>query len=114
MVVVRDDERKERRFCALIQLRKSSDMQRIAADVPVIMATVQRWSNGEMEQLCRANDGQLFGFLFSSKKPAQMLMTEFESCTGTAHGDSFIVFEIGEDFSGTAGFSRAWTWIQHH
>jgi hypothetical protein len=106
-------DRQERRYCALVQLSKSTTMQRVAADVPQIVETFQRWSSGEMEQLCRSNDGQLFGFLFKSSKPAQMLMAEFQSCRGTVHEDSFIVFEVGDEFSGT-GFTRAWTWLQHH
>ena len=88
-------------------------MQRLAADVPLVIETFKRWSDGEMEQVCRSNDGQLFGFFFKSTKPAQMLMTEFQSCRGTIHEDSFIVFEIGDEFSGT-GFTRAWTWLQRH
>jgi hypothetical protein len=94
-------------------MKKSSTLQRLAEDVPQIVDMFKRWSKGEMEQVCRSNDGQLFGFLFKSSKPELMLMAEFESCPGTIHEDSFIVFEVGEKFGGT-GFSRAWTWLQHH
>jgi hypothetical protein len=32
---------------------------------------------------------------------------------GETPDDPILVLEIGEDFSGR-GFSRAWTWLQHH
>jgi hypothetical protein len=108
-----NDDRVERRYCALIQLTKSSSIPRVAESAPPLITMIKRWSNGEMEQLCRSNDGQLFGFFFMSKKPAGMMMAEFESSGVLATGDSFIVFEVGDEFSGT-GFSRAWTWLQHH
>jgi hypothetical protein len=108
-----DEPRVARRYCGIVQLSKSSNLQRIAQDVPVFMDLFKRWSKGEMEQLCRSNDGQLFGFFFKSDKPEAMLTAEFETCGALATGDSFVVFEIGEKFSG-AGFSRAWTWLQRH
>lgn len=107
------DDQIERRYCCLIQLKKDSSLQRLAESVPSLVALVDRWSKGEKEQLCRSNDGQLFGFFFKSKKPVEMLTAEFETCGGSANGDSFIVFEVGEKFNGV-GFSRAWTWLQHH
>lgn len=107
------DDLVERRYCALFQLSKDADLHRLAETVPVLKALVERWSKGEMEQLCRSNDGQLFGFLFISKKPAQMMVAEFEGSGVGATRDAFIVFEAGEDLSGS-GFSRAWTWLQHH
>ena len=107
------DELIERRFCALFQLSKDSGLQRLAETVPVLKALVERWSKGEMEQVCRSNDGQLFGFFFISKKPAQMMTAEFEGSGVGATRDAFIIFEVADDFSGS-GFSRAWTWLQHH
>jgi hypothetical protein len=108
------DDRVERRYCALMQLAKSSSMARVAETVPHLIDMIKRWSNGEMEQLCRSSDGQLFGFLFISKKPAGMIEAEFAASGVSAHGDSIIVFEAGEEFCGVAGFSRAATWLQHH
>jgi hypothetical protein len=106
------EERIERRYCGLVQLKKF-DTSRLSSDVPQIMTLFERWSKGEKELLCRSVNGELFGFLFKSSKPAQMMMTEFQSCTGTTGEDSFIIFDIGDEFSGF-GFSRAWTWLQHH
>jgi hypothetical protein len=38
---------------------------------------------------------------------------EFEKCEGTQNGDSLLVFEAGQLMAGI-GFTRAWTWLQHH
>ncbi len=108
-----DEERVSRRYCVIIQLAKSSNLERLAEAVPWLKAMVERWSKGEMEQLCRSNDGQLFGYLFRTTKPEQMLVSEFEKSPGTTNNDSLIVFEVGEKSSGT-GFSRAAAWLQHH
>ena len=108
-----EEQTEPTRYCALIQLGKSSDIRRVAETVPVIVKTIERWSKGEMEQLCRSNDGQLFGFFFKSTKPVAMMRAEFESSGANSNTDSFIVFEVGDQFSGQ-GFSRAWTWLQHH
>lgn len=102
-----------KRYCALVTLNQESDMQRISRDVPLIIQSIKQTSTGEFEQLCRSNDGLLFGFFMKSSKPTPVIRASFESCTGTRQGDSFIVFEIGEDFNGI-GFSRAWTWLQRH
>lgn len=102
-----------RRYCALFQLEAKSDIRRVAAAAPGLVGLVKQWSNEECEQLCRSNDGQLFGFLFRSKKPTAMMRSEFASSPFSQGSDSFIVFEIGEGFAGS-GFSRAWTWLQHH
>ena len=108
------DARIERRYCAIIQFEKSSTIARIAGSFPAILEMVQRWSNNDLEQLCRSNDGQLFGFIFKTKKPAKMLSSEFETCSGTHGRDTFIVFELGEECSSSGGFQRALAWIQLH
>ena len=108
------DNRTERRYCAIIQLSKAASVARIAESVPSILEMIDRWSNGDCEQLCRSNDAQLFGFLFKTKKPAGMLSAEFESCPGTQHGDTFIVFELGNECSSSTGFQRPLAWVQHH
>lgn len=108
-----NEDRITRRFCAIFQLNKASDLQRVANAVPAFVKMIERWSKGEMEQLCRSNDGQLFGFLFKSTKPVIMLRSEFEG-SNASHGlDTFIVFEVGDEHCGS-GFSRADTWLQHH
>ena len=108
------DDRIERRYCAIIQLSKASTIARVAHSVPLILDMIERWSNKEYEQLCRSNDALLFGYLFKTKKPAGMLSAEFESCTGSQHGDTFIVFELGKECSSSTGFQRPLAWVQHH
>jgi hypothetical protein len=75
-----------------------------------------------------SHDGATFGFFIKSKKKADQIRLIIESpgktdidgrhltsVTGSPllNDDSMLVLEIGDDFSGR-GFSRAWTWLQHH
>ena len=107
------DGTKALRYCAIVQLSKGSDMARVAESVPWIVSLIDRWSKKEMEQLCRSNDGQLFGFVFKTTKPVEMLRSEFETCGGTNNQDSIIIFEVGTDLA-SVGFTRAGTWLQRH
>lgn len=107
------DENILRRFFALVSLRGDSDLKRIGADAPVIIETLRRASTGEFESVCRSKDGLLFGFFLMSKLPARIIRLNFEGCTGTGGDDAFLIFEVGDDWSGI-GFSRAWTWLQRH
>lgn len=104
---------KIRRVCVLIALKNDSALQRIAADIPPIVDTLRRASTGEFENLLRSNDGILSGFLMKTDKGCDFLRRRFEECEGSRAGDSFLAFDIGEDFHGV-GFSRAWTWLQRH
>jgi hypothetical protein len=113
VVVIRDEARVERRYCAVIQL-KDAGLERLAEAVPLIMEMIEGWSRKDFVQLCRSTDGSLSAFLFKSNKPAGMLSAEFESCRGTRHGDTFIVFEVGDEHSNSAGFQRPLAWLQHH
>lgn len=109
------NENQSKRWCALIQLQKSSGIGRIREAVPPLISLIDRWSKGEKEMLCRSNDGQLFGFLFRSNKPVAMMRSEFDSSLATSNADSLVIFEVGEDFTGTSGeFVSAWTWLQRH
>jgi hypothetical protein len=100
------------RCLAVIQLKSDSTMQRIASDMPQIMAFLTRFSKGEHELAFRSNDGQLFGYFLKTATP-QFLQAEFDKCEGTHNGDAMLVFEAGKLVSGN-GFSRAWTWLQRH
>jgi hypothetical protein len=105
-------DRKERRYCAVIQLKDGRPMW-LAENIPPIMDMIKSWSRNDFEQLCRSSDGTLFAYLFKSPKPAGMLTAEFESCHGTRHVDTCIVFEVGEECSSSGGFQRPLAWIQH-
>jgi hypothetical protein len=106
------DDRIERRYCAVVQL-KDGRQEMLRESVPLIVETIKEWGHGDVVQLSRSSDGTLFSFLFKSKKPAGMLSAEFESCKGTRHGDTFIAFEIGDECSSSDGFQRPLAWIQH-
>jgi hypothetical protein len=108
------EERTLKRWCLLVALRPDSDTGRLVRDVPMILEMIKGFSNGEYEQCCRSNDRLLFGYFLKSKKPADMMRAEFESCRGTIDGDHMMIFEVGEGLAGTSGFARAWTWLQRH
>jgi hypothetical protein len=106
------DDRKELRYCAVIQLKDGRPTW-LAENVPPIIDMIKGWAKNDFEQLCRSSDGTLFAYLFKSSKPAGMLSAEFESCPGTRHVDTFIVFEVGGECSSSGGFQRPLAWIQH-
>jgi hypothetical protein len=101
-----------KRYLAIIQLKKDSTIQRVADDVPEIVEFIKRFSKGEQEQAFRSNDGLLFGYFLKTNAP-EFMRPEFEKCEGTQNGDSLLVFEAGQLMAGI-GFTRAWTWLQHH
>ena len=108
-----DTEREERRYLIVIQLDKSSDMQRLARDVPVIQETLGGVTKAALLLAFRSSDGTLFGFLVKTATLDHFIRAEFEKCKSTTNKDSFLIIEFGEKFNGI-GFSRAWTWLQHH
>ena len=103
----------KKRYLAIIQLKSDSDMPRIAKAVPAISGLLDSVSGGEREQAFRSNDGLLFGVFIKTAKPSAVIRSSFEKLHETINGDTFLLIETGEDFAGI-GFSRAWTWLQHH
>lgn len=108
-----EEPRASKRYCVIIQLDKSASLARIAGAMPIILDMMKGWSKGEMENLCRSNDGQLSGFVIKSTKPPEMMRAEFGNSGATINGDTIMIFEIGADFAST-GFTRVGTWLQHH
>ena len=102
-----------KRYIAIVQLKSDSTTERLSRDVPQIIDFISRMSDGPKEQVFRSSDGLLFGYFFNSSAPSAVMRAEFEKCNGTANGDALLVFEAGELATGL-GFSRAWTWLQHH
>lgn len=98
---------------AIVQLKSDTDIPRVRECVPEIIDMLKGVAIGDMEQVCRSNDGTLFGFFLRTAKALAIIRANFERCGGTRNGDSILIFEVGEDFNGL-GFSRAWTWLQHH
>ena len=101
-----------KRVIAVVQHKNDSTLQRLAKDVPEIVKFLNSFSGGEQEQVFRSNDGLLFAFFLKVKNP-RFMQAEFQKCQGTQNGDAILIFEAGE-LIGATGFSRAWTWLQHH
>lgn len=102
----------KRRYCCVVQFKRGSGLGRIREAGPAVVDLLKRWSNGEMELLFMASDGELVGYLLRTDKPPAMMRAEFEGCGETINGDAIIIFEIGEAFN-CLGFTRAMTWLQH-
>ncbi|MBL4806489.1 MAG: hypothetical protein JKY31_04280 [Rhodobacteraceae bacterium] len=107
------EENLPRKYFALVQLDANSDLQRLANDIPAIIDVFSQASGGDMEQVCRSSDGLLFGFFLKVSKPLDFVRAEFQKSTSSRSGDSLLIFEVNDDFTGQ-GFTRAWTWLQNH
>jgi hypothetical protein len=99
------------RYCVVIQLDNLSDMARVNADVPPILALMKGHSEKD-EMAFRSTDGVLFGWFIQTSKPIDMIRKAIEASTAWRNRDSIMIFEIGEGLSGK-GFTRQWTWLQH-
>jgi hypothetical protein len=107
-------ENEARRYLVIMELESSSDMQRLASDVPQIIALLKRLSNTEPVFAFKSKDGLLSGVFIRTGAAPPIIRAEFERCQGTRNGDHMMVFDIGDKVTGTSGFSRAWTWLQRH
>jgi hypothetical protein len=90
---------------------------------------------GNLKLAYTSHDGATFGFLIKTNQSARSILAELlspgnDTWTGLGHErksktkgvsvsppllneDSVLITEIGSDFVGQ-GFSKAWTWLQHH
>lgn len=102
------------RVCIIFKLRNDSTFARVRDDAPAIVSTVQSFAKGPLELVFRSNDGLLFGWFFETDKPLGMIQAEVAKCVGMTNDDGMILFEVGKGLAGLSGFSRAWTWLQHH
>ena len=101
-------------YLVIVELSGDSSMERLSQDVPSILRDMHRLSKVEPMLAFRSKDGLLFGlFILSDVAPA-VLRAEFERSAGSRNGDHMMAFDIGDQHTGTSGFSRAWTWLQHH
>jgi hypothetical protein len=107
------DETLVKRFCIVVQLRPDTDLKRLSEDFPKILGLFNRLSDGKVEQIFRSSDGTLFGYFLKTATLLQFIRAEFDKLDSTVNGDAFLIYEVGEQFAGL-GFSRAWTWLQHH
>jgi len=102
----------KRRVMVLVKLDLGDGPARLTRDVPAILKMLADFSSGEQELAFRSDDGLLFGFFIKTDRGA-FLRPEFEKLTATTHKDSILAFEAGALVS-AIGFTRAWTWLQHH
>lgn len=100
------------RYLVVIQLEKGGS-DRLAEDVPVLMEWLRRLSGGEQEIAFRSTDGTLFGVLLKTATPPRVIRSQFEGSEASRGNDAILILPIGDGFTGS-GFSRAWTWLQHH
>lgn len=101
------------RYLFIARLKSDSDLDRVKQVAPDILQLLTRFSNGEQENVFRSNDGQLFGVFLRTAINPHIIRAEFEKLTSTENGDDALIIEVGEGRAGI-GFSRAWTWLQHH
>ena len=102
-----------KRYLIIVQMDKASTIERLGKDVPNIIAVFQRVSRGELELAFRSSDGTLFGYFVKSSTKPVFLKVEFEKSQATTNKDTTLIVELGDQVDGS-GFSRAWTWLQHH
>lgn len=105
---------RERRYLVVVQLGQSEvGIDRIQEAAPAIRQALDEISDGDCQLAFASHDGGTFGFLLRSAMDAGEIRTGLDANQGTRSGDSILVLEAGEHFSGT-GFSRAGAWLQHH
>ncbi len=102
------------KFLVVVRLHPASDLQRIGNDFPRMMEVLRRFATTEPELAFMSKDGLLFGHFIISSAPTTVIRAEWEKCEGSVTDDAMMLFEIGAKHGGTAGFSRAWTWLQRH
>lgn len=91
-------------------------VERSAAGVKEILVRLSLGKNN-CQLAYTSHDGASFGFFLKTTRYAAAIRNVLESPGVGPHPlldeDSILIVEIGEDFKGH-GFSRAWTWLQHH
>ena len=107
-------------------------LQTAAAGIKEILEAIA-FGTGNLKLAYTSHDGATFGFLIKTYKSSDSIMAELQSPgndswtpLGREHksktegisppllnDDSVLIVEIGDDFIGH-GFSKAWTWLQHH
>ena len=101
-----------RQYFALFRVASDTPKDRAQTTMLTAMGLVDRWSDRNHEAVFHAEAGYVFGQLLETRKSAEAMQKQFRNTAGIGSGDSMLIFEIGDDYGG-AGFSRAWTWLQH-
>lgn len=87
--------------------------------VPRIKTCLDRLSLGGGVMAFSSPDGVQFGYFIRTETPLRTIRSTLCG-TGTRGGasllltgDSVLILSVGGEFDGS-GFSKAWTWLQHH
>ena len=101
-----------RAYFAMFKLASDAHDRRLNT-LAVFMGLIDDWSSGERLAIAHADNGHLSAHFFKSKLNAGQMQARFREKPGVGKDDSILIFEVGSDYNGS-GFSRAWTWLQHH
>jgi len=113
-------KRERLRYQAVISIYQPTP-ERIREVFPEIHKYFNEISNKEWKMAYASPDGATAILVYKSHFSARKVVGDLISwsdnpppgATILRTGDSILITEIGEDFSGS-GFSNAWTWLQHH
>ncbi len=122
----------KRRYLVHIRLGKEFSLkQRIREATPGIKQIIKKLSHDEYQLAYTSGDGGTFGFLMKASCEPYVIRTqldapgkhrpfgleaddqEYPDTSPLRTDDHVLILEIGELFDGK-GFSRAWTWLEHH
>jgi len=108
-----DDDGESVRYILIVELAPSSDRNRLVNVVPDVIKVIDRFSGGEKEIAFRSSDGLLFAHFFRTRAHHRTVSKALTDVLTHAK-DGYLMFEAGDVRLGTSGFTRAWTWLQHH
>jgi hypothetical protein len=92
---------------------------RALKSVPEFVKIIERFAGKELQLAFTSRDGSTFGYLLKTSTPLRIIHRALfgeDNSPGTAallRNDDFFAVEVGAEIDGR-GFSRAWTWLQHH
>ncbi len=105
-----------KRYQVIVKL-DSSDLKRVSNLVPRLNSELSRIAQGPIELVFRSATADLFGYFVCSTLSASKILATMQTPARDPFldgKDSLFVFEVGDDFSAAAGFSRSATWLQRH
>lgn len=115
-----DDEKKT--YIAIIRIggEPGELMAKVRIAAPAVLKNIERISSGEFQLAFTTRDGTSFAYLLRTHKMVGVIRAlicgnaEIEDGPAALRADdTILILEVGETYDGL-GFSRAWTWLQHH
>lgn len=91
--------------------------------VPALQKELASMSEAPPEQAFRSVTADMFGYFIKTKMVSRQIVAAIQSPRQLSPRDYFtilegkdklFVMEVGADFMGTEGFTRATTWLQRH